>query len=137
MRVGFTGSRLGMTECQRLALTALFISLLRNVASEFHHGDCVGSDAEAHAIARTFKDLAIVVHPPTDSRLRANCQGDRVLAPLEYLARNRAIVNSVDAMIATPAEEHEIMRSGTWSTIRYARAKRVSCHVIKPDGRVV
>jgi predicted Rossmann fold nucleotide-binding protein DprA/Smf involved in DNA uptake len=38
------------------------------------------------------------------------------------LVRNRAIVNSSGLLIAAPAGE-EILRSGTWSTVRYARSK--------------
>jgi len=42
--------------------------------------------------------------------------------PTPYLSRNRAIVDETEMLIATPAEFTEQQRSGTWSTVRYARA---------------
>lgn len=38
------------------------------------------------------------------------------------LARNRRIVAAVDVLIAAPETDREELRSGTWATIRYARA---------------
>ena len=50
-----------------------------------------------------------------------------ILQPLPPLVRNHEIVDVLtgkeDRFIATPAEEAEILRSGTWSTIRYARRR--------------
>jgi len=40
-------------------------------------------------------------------------------------------------MIATPGEVDEQLRSGTWSTVRFARKQGKPVHVILPDGRVV
>jgi hypothetical protein len=42
LRIGFTGTRQGMTKRQRNALRDLLAA---------HHGDAVGVDAEAHDIA--------------------------------------------------------------------------------------
>ena len=35
--------------------------------------------------------------------------------------RNKDIVNSCDILIACPENDKEVIRSGTWSTIRYAK----------------
>ena len=45
------------------------------------------------------------------------------LKPQDYLVRNMNIVNQSDVLIAAPKEEVEVLRSGTWSTIRKARNK--------------
>jgi hypothetical protein len=85
----------------------------------FHHGDCVGADAEAHVIA-TVLGFETVVHPPKNEKLRAFCKGDLILEPRDYLARNHQIIDATDLLFAVP-DGPETKRSGTWSTIRYAR----------------
>lgn len=117
MKVGFTGTQFGMTVEQKLALLK-FISTNRDI-TEFHHGDCIGADYESHILASVRKRIRIVIHPPEDPRKRANCRG-RLLPPLPYLERNKAIVNNTDVLIAAPRGP-EVLRSGTWSTVRYAR----------------
>ena len=66
MRIGFTGTQRGMTIRQRTELAIL----LRNVSGEFHHGDCIGADAEAHEIARR-SSFTLIGHPPDLSTKRA------------------------------------------------------------------
>ena len=44
MIVGFTGTQRGMTETQRSVVHALLACL---PVVTFHHGDCIGADAEA------------------------------------------------------------------------------------------
>ena len=90
---------------------------------EFHHGDCVGADQAAHrrAVRAGFR---IVIHPPLDESRRAFCIGRNVtvLDPGPYLKRNANIVAASEyliAMVADPAQE--VLRSGEWATVRYAR----------------
>ena len=53
MIIGFTGTRYGMTQSQALQLTQLLAELhSQHGVQEFHHGACVGSDAEAHRLIR-------------------------------------------------------------------------------------
>ena len=128
---GFTGTQQGLTPQQRDVLEALF----RNSAfSTLHHGDCIGADAEAHAIARTHGDFLICIHPPTDSRKRAWCVGDIYYDPLPYLDRNKRIVKACTRLLACPAEFSDVLRSGTWSTVRYARLVGKPYTLIYPDG---
>lgn len=118
MKVGFTGTRKGMSKCQKKELLdrLLFLNPI-----EFHHGDCLGADAEAHSIVREhFPATKIIIHPPSNPKDRAFCKGDRTYLPVEYLERNKEIVNSVNVMIATPKTDKEELRSGTWATIRFA-----------------
>lgn len=130
-RVGFTGTREGMTDDQRDQFTRMIID--RNPA-EFHHGDCIGADAEAHAIVREcIPRCEIVTHPPENPEYRAWCKGDREMEPAPYLVRNRHIVDAVDEMLAAPYETHT-RHGGTWSTVRYASRRAVPCLTIVPDG---
>jgi hypothetical protein len=101
---------------------------------EFHHGDCIGADATAHEIADN-AHIPIVIHPPTDASKRAFCKGALVvLRAYPYLVRNHNIVESVDVMLATPFEDKEVLRSGTWATVRYARKRGIPCWLILPGG---
>lgn len=115
MIIGFTGTSKGMSVGQRAALERE----LRGRTFTFHHGDCVGADAQAHDIAKAAGG-SIVIHPPTDSKARAYCVGGRVLPPYPYLERNHHIVDACDVLIAAPRGA-EVLRSGTWATVRYAQ----------------
>jgi hypothetical protein len=50
------------------------------------------------------------------------------------LERNTEIVKACDVLIATPKEQDEVLRSGTWATIRRARKYDKKLAVIFPDG---
>jgi hypothetical protein len=74
--------------------------------TEFHHGDCLGADAVAHAIVRSWRPTArIIIHPPSSDSLRAFCQGDAHLAPKPYLARNQDIVDECEVLVAAPKDD--------------------------------
>lgn len=135
IRIGFTGTQHGMTVEQKTALEAIFIRLR---VKEFHHGDCIGADEEAHEIARGHTDT-IVIHPPDKDDKRAFCTVAKVnrREPKPYLKRNEDIVRESDLLIAAPYESTEKWRSGTWATVRYARRARVSLMIIQPDGFIV
>lgn len=91
---------------------------------EFHHGDCIGADAQAQTIVETFVGYdRIWIHPPIISTKRAWCRGEHILPVRPYLKRNHDIVDYCDILIACPRTSNEEMRSGTWATIRYARSK--------------
>lgn len=130
--VGFTGTRYGMTTAQRTTLLTL---LAGGRWAVLHHGDCVGADAEAHHAAR-LSGLAVVIHPPINSRFRANMKGDKSLPPLPYLDRNRAIVASAERVIAAPVSTGQLI-SGTWYTVRYALIQGKPVSVIRRNGTVM
>lgn len=131
--IGFTGTRHGMTEAQHEGV----VKLLDNVTAKvFHHGDCVGADYEAHSIAY-YMDYEIVVHPPSDNKLRAYCEGHVILPPKPYEQRNRDIVIASDLIIAAPPTEQEQRFGGTWQTVRFAREYNKPCKVVLPSGIVV
>jgi hypothetical protein len=131
MKVGFTGTRHGMTTRQ--------LEKVREQCSrtfELHHGDCVGADSQMHAIAQTI-GCQIIIHPPSDTTRRAWCQGAYYIhKPRNHLARNHDIVDATDFLLAAPYEPEETLRSGTWATIRYARKSNKPIIVIAPNGTI-
>ena len=118
MKVGFTGTQTGMSERQKKRLREEL-----NGATQLHHGDCIGADEEAVKIAREL-GIEIVMHPPTNDSKRAWTYqtGDQVWAQAPYLERNKEIVRATDRLVAAPKTNQEEVRSGTWSTVRYARS---------------
>lgn len=130
--VGFTGTRRGLTLLQLRGLRQV-LEYLRGRA--FHHGDCVGADAEAHAIARSL-GYVIVAHPPALQTHRANMLADRMLPSRTYLRRNRDIVDACEILIAAPAGTKEVPHSGTWATVRYARLRGIPIIFLYPKGEL-
>lgn len=119
VKVGFTGTRNGLSYNQKNALYEFFST---NKVEELHHGDCVGADSDVHQIIRKlYPKIKIVVHPPLNPALRAFTDGDEQKIACDYLTRNKNIVKNVDILIACPNSPNEVLRSGTWSTIRYAQ----------------
>lgn len=135
MIIGFTGTRNGLTEQQYAAVHgALAASLFDRIFKvEFHHGDCLGSDAQAAEIARNL-GYRIISHPPIDPKHRAYVPADFEFIEREYLDRNKDIVDCAMLLVATPGQWAEQQRSGTWSTIRYARRTGVPVLIVYPDG---
>lgn len=122
MKVGFTGTRKGMSEAQFNQLRVVlrrWLQFAHDAAGgtslpEFHHGESPNGasadlDARDEAVCYGFKQIP---HPPKDD------------TPAAMLARNRDIATIYDILIAAPETDKEVLRSGTWATVRYARA----CH---------
>lgn len=133
MNVGFTGTQRGMNEAQWRTFWSLLVD---RAPGDFHEGDCIGADAQAAHGAR-LAHFRIVSHPPTNSGKRAFFAADVEWPAAPYLDRNKQIVSASEEMIATPGEFEEQLRSGTWSTVRYARRVGKPVHVILPDGRLL
>jgi hypothetical protein len=153
MKLGFTGTQRGMTALQFMALEA-WLGQRAHMFVEAHHGDCIGADAEFDAMLEEL-GVRTVVHPPGDDSKRAWCfrlwsmrtKFDPLLGnappkrrevielpPLPYLARDTEIVKATRALIATPGDMREVMRSGTWATVRRARKARRVIRIFWPDG---
>lgn len=103
-----------------------------NKPDSLHHGGCVGADDQAHKIAVSL-GIRTVIHPPTDNRLQSFVVPDELRDPKPYLQRNRDIVDDTDYLIACPATEREIQRSGTWATIRYAYKQGKPVWMVYPE----
>lgn len=147
--VGFTGTRAGMTQRQYQRF-ARFIHHYAYKIGFFNHGDCIGADEHAHdavlknneyELPRAKNIIRICLFPghgpKNDQRQRAHCKNAyRIYEAEPYLKRNQRIVNNSDLLIACPGEEDEVIRSGTWSTIRYARAKKKPLMIIFPESKM-
>lgn len=131
MKVGFTGTQRGMTTAQ----VSTFWRLMLPSWSEFHVGDCIGADRQATDLVAASLPLCVIIgHPPDNPSKRSNYPYHVILPEKPYLSRNKDIVRAVDFMIATPGEFDEQIRSGTWSTVRYAGVVKVEVRIILPDG---
>lgn len=127
MKIGFTGTQIGITNKQALALEKQLAE-----ATEFHHGDCIGADASAHEIAKKL-EIDIYIYPPINNRKRAFCTGSfSTYPPKDYIERNHDIVDNCDVLIACPKSNVEETRSGTWATVRYARRIKRPVIILKP-----
>lgn len=136
--VGFTGTRRGLTVEQRIALRHAFSNIERGVLGDVTlvHGGCVGADAEAHeeALDHCF---AIEIYPSDIPSMYAKelaYDAMVVHEPRPPLVRNRLIVERCTYLIACPGEPVEQLRSGTWATVRYARAAGKRVWLGLPDG---
>ena len=143
MIVGFTGTSKGLTSYQ---ISSLVTEAARSLDAivQFHHGDCVGADAQAHHIIVGLDSvdwcapgIQIVIHPPVNPKSRAFCQlrhsMDVLLPEKPYLIRNTDIALACDVLWACPKEMHEVLRSGTWSTIRQARRLNRRVRIFNPE----
>jgi len=135
MNIGFTGTRKGLTAYQKDVIDKMFWvwSRLEPQEIKFHHGGCVGADAQAHLIATKY-GMTTVIHPPTNDKHQAYVVPDELRDPKPYLDRNHDIVDDSDLLIACPKSEVEIRRSGTWATVRYARKVDKRLMIIPPEG---
>lgn len=130
LKVGFTGSRDGMTDPQKVTVGELLAG-----AASLSHGDCQGADADAHHLAYSL-NIWTIVHPPTKAYLRAYCDGDATYPSMPYLDRDRKIVDTTDILVATPNGMAEKFSGGTWYTIHYAEKKKSPIVIVWPDGSV-
>lgn len=128
LAVGFTGTQRGLTKRQSQALSRW---LQHYHPDEFHHGDCIRADEQAQLLCGCLR----VIHPPSDSSRRAFCPYDLITPPKPYLKRNRDIVDATAILLVCPGEMTERLRSGTWSTFRYAlKLGTKIIFVFYPDG---
>ena len=131
MKIGITGTRSGCTEAQFNKLRSILDNYTSN--TEFHHGDCVGVDAEAALLAKEL-GMKIISHPPEKDELRAYVPYDECREKFSYFKRNRNIVDSVNLLIVVPWQSEWSSNGGTWYTHDYARKHSVETLIIWPDG---
>lgn len=132
MRVGFTGTQEGMTYLQS---QFVYDEVMMLNPDEVHHGMCIGADQRLDDMLGHTWVKAVHGHPPSNTSKMAECECDVIHEPKEYLARNRDIVDVTSWLIAAPRGPEEL-RSGTWSTIRYARKLGRPITICWPDGTV-
>lgn len=135
--VGFTGTQRGMSKPQEVHVREC---LRRLDPSRVMHGGCIGADDRFDQIAHEM-GIYRVIYPSNIVKkrvLRSVFEQVRppctVHEPLPPLYRNRVIVRGVSFLIACPGESEEVLRSGTWATIRYARGASRRMLIIDPEG---
>lgn len=131
MNIGFTGTQDGMTDRQKENFKFNLVQYYVQGYTRFHHGDCIGADAQACDIAKEI-GFKIICHPPRASNKRAWKEYDEIWPVKDYLVRNHDIVDCCNVLIATPKSEHEELRSGTWATVRYARKMKKELLLVFP-----
>lgn len=134
MIFGFTGTRKGMTPRQAATVKYLFT---HGGVTILHHGGERHADAQAHQLALEL-GVSVRVHPGPAFDIAKDCLGaDLVYETRPNLARNGDIaIMGVDGLIAAPHEFAEVLRSGTWSTVRRARKLKRRVWLAFPDGTI-
>jgi hypothetical protein len=141
MKAGFTGSQQGPTDEQATKFLYLLERyMLINPFTEFHHGCCIGSDRSAHFTIAHHKEFhpEIHIHPGDNPEKTAlECMktpGVKVYPVMPNLKRNLGIIKVSGIMFAMPHENSNVIRSGTWHTIRHTIRAMKWLHVIWPSG---
>lgn len=135
MRIGFTGRSSNVTLLQYESLAVVLAAKHAGGFTHLHHGDCINADKLANDTARHL-GYATKGHPPINETYRAFATVDELADPKEYLVRNGDIVTETLELIAVPSTKEEILRSGTWSTVRRARKLHHRITFIFPDGSI-
>lgn len=133
--LGFTGTQSKPSHKQLDILYGVFLGFKDRGWTILHSGDCLGADNAAHFLWKIVGGISHG-HPPIISAKRAFCDFDLTDEPLAYLKRNKVIVDRSSVLIAVPKENEPQLRSGTWSTVRYAFKKNKQVHIIQPDGKI-
>lgn len=150
-RVVFTGTQAGMTVSQLEALEKVITQVIPASAWAAHaNGLCVGADTQAFYLFTNLRpDVSIYGFPaniPWKSNLAELSPLCKMVMPVRPpLQRNGDMVVWAKAtldrpelarLIAAPKKRGEVLRSGTWSTVRRARFHRLPIIYIWPDGQV-
>lgn len=137
MRIGLTGTRHGLTDAQKETADRM-VQVHGPDIIEWHQGGCTGADFEVSLLLRSRIHVKQEVWPGQVAVKWKVDWSDDTLAiihePMPPLVRNHLIVDHCDWLWAFPAEPTKQLRSGTWSTIRYADSRAVNYDVITPDG---
>lgn len=138
-RLGFTGTSKGMTPEQKTRVRDLLTQYRVLGAEEFHHGLCIGADEEAAIIAKSL-GYRIIAHPgynpknPASTLFRSDfSDNDEVREAKPFIKRDHDIVNETNSLIAAPLAWEEEIRSGTWTTVRYAEKKKKHRDMVYPE----
>jgi hypothetical protein len=111
-----------------------FLADLRDKYVWLRAGDCVGRDYQVSWMWKNFGGY-VHGHPPLNSAKRTFFPFDTQEDPLPYLERNKKMVDNSELLLALPIGV-ETLRSGTWSTVRYARKLGKPIVIIWPTGSI-
>jgi len=133
---GFVGNEDGLTENQIKSLEDL---LIQKDVKTFHHGDCLGSDYQAHCVALGIQTVHNAVHPPlyTDKRLAYSPCPVWQFPFKDEKQRYKDIVDMSEFLIFAPWNElDEIEQYNNLYPVKYAERKKKNIYAIRPSGRV-
>lgn len=135
----FTGTRSGMKPEQKNSVKNWLKQLRPHLVI---HGDCIGADAEFHDIVRelfTADECKIAAYPVLGTLCASKHEdADEVIVCKKHIERNRKMVDrgyqGSGVLIAVSPTTFELQRSGTWSTIRYARNMGMDMFISYPEA---
>lgn len=139
-KVGFTGTSKGASPQQLAELEEKLKKILEEHPDhvvELHHGACIGADEQAAIIAKRL-GFRVIAHPgtpkdPKNMMYRSDWnENDVVLPEKPFIERDHDIVDETERLLATPLTRAEMTRSGTWTTVRYARKQNHPIDLILP-----
>jgi hypothetical protein len=143
MRLGFSGTRNGMSEQQKQAFRAVVDKIQ---PESMVHGCCVGADEDAVVIVtENFPECRVHARPGYSASAGSNEYFSSKAMSLSHdvhpkkphFARNRDIVHFSNLLIATPWQSREDGlgdSGGTAYTIRHALKMHIPVIIIWPDG---
>jgi hypothetical protein len=133
MKLGFTGTKDGMTAIQKQIVERLIKSAK---PEESHMGDCIGADTDFYYLIKAIlPNCKTIGHIPEKDKTRSFLKYDIETDPRPYLVRDKDIVDASDIMIGTP-KGAEILRSGTWATLRYSKKQGKRTIIVYPNGKI-
>ncbi|MEO5927676.1 MAG: hypothetical protein ABIP96_03330 [Patescibacteria group bacterium] len=98
------------------------------------HGGAPGADTSFDAFCAGI-GIRRRLYPASKSSSKSSTAEEKM--PVEYpLDRNKKIARDCDIMLAAPFEDQEIIRSGTWSTVRYSRKAGKPIYIIQRNGQI-
>lgn len=136
MKLGFTGTRRGMTDDQLDTLWS-WVSFVKQEIDEIHFGLCRGADAQFyHMLLAAIPEVIVIGHPCnlTDQQLVLPC--DELRPVKDPLDRNHDIVDESTFLIGAPGTYTNVLRSGTYSCLRYAAKQEAEFFMILPNGKI-
>lgn len=144
MRYSVTGVALPRDNGHARGLILTTLKELAPKPFEFTTGGAFGVDTIAAEMASSLYDAGLW----PSCLLRLNCPADEPynvqtrrlvheVRPIagSYMDRNDALVADCDVLLAFPATPREVLRSGTWATIRRARKAGKEIRFFPLDGR--
>jgi hypothetical protein len=138
MIVAMTGTQQGITYQQHWSFCK-FLALYPDIdeVEAFLNGDCIGADlAVTNLVATFWPHVQIWKYPGDIPSKRAGGFSHVTMDPSDCLSRNREMVERSGLLVAFPGEFHEVLRSGTWATIRHARRRGIPTVFFWPDGKI-
>jgi hypothetical protein len=128
-------------------MTPMQVAAVANFLGQYqqfigHHGLCIGADVQFDGLARAALGFEhMVIHPMAYAGPKRGSvalgPGDLTLPECPPLVRNAHIAGCCDVLLATPKEDHMVVRSGTWTTVRYALSNLKPVFIVIPSGLVI